>query len=177
MMARVLDGDRTFGVVAIRAGAEVAVHAETHTVGCLARIEELARFDDGRYAMIVRGTTRFRIDQRLSDDPYPEAQTTSLPEHEGDGAAEAMTAVLSAFARYREAAGSSPATLPPDPIGCSYAIASELRLPVMELQALLEEPTAVARLRSVAELAAREATLLERFGPAIVRPDVRPSGN
>lgn len=177
MMAHVLDSDRSFGVVAIRAGAEVAIHAETHAVGCIATIEELARLDDGRYAMIVRGTTRFRIDERLPDDPYPQAETTILPEREGDGAAEAMSAALSAFARYREAAGSSRATLPPDPIGCSYAIASGLRLSVVELQTLLEQPTAVERLRAVAELASRETTLLERFGPAIVRPDVRPSGN
>jgi Lon protease-like protein len=177
MMARVLDGDRTFGVVAIRAGAEVGIQAETFEVGSLAVVEELARFEDGRYAMIVRGTNRFRIDHRLPDDPYPQGETALLADEEGDGAAEAMTAAAAAFTQYLSAAGSSAGPLPPDPIGCSYAIASALRLPVVELQSLLEEPTAATRLRAEAELASREAALLERFGPAIVRPDIRPSGN
>jgi hypothetical protein len=183
MMARVLDGDRTFGVVAIRQGLEVGAFAETYSVGCTARVEELHRFDDGRLALIARGEKRFGIDRRLPDDPYPQGDTSIIADEEGDGASEAVTPARAAFQLYVSAATEvsgrdiAPLDLPPDPIGCSYAIAAALRVPLPESQALLEAPDAATRLRLAADLAAREAALLKAIGPAVVRPDVRFSGN
>jgi hypothetical protein len=183
MMARVLDGDRTFGVVAIRHGLEVGAFADTYSVGCTARIEELHRFDDGRLALIARGEKRFRIDRRLADDPYPQGDTSTLDDEDGAGAADAMTAARAAFESYVAAAAEAsgreiaPFDLPKDPIGCSYVVAAALRVPLPESQGLLEAPDVASRLRLAADLAAREAALLKTIGPPVVRPDVRFSGN
>jgi Lon protease-like protein len=177
MTSRVLEGDRSFGVVAIRAGTEVGARAEVHDVGCLATIEEIATFDDGRYAMIVRGTRRFRIDERLPDDPYPQGNVTLLDDGEGDGANALADKARRAFTKYRGVAGASESELPPDPVGCSYAIAAGLRVPLPEQQRLLELDTAADRLRQAAEIAAREASILAKFGPAVVRPNAPFSGN
>lgn len=62
-----------FGVVLIARGSEVGGGDERTDVGTVARIEALSRSQDGRYALLARGTNRLRVEEWLEDDPYPQA--------------------------------------------------------------------------------------------------------
>jgi Lon protease-like protein len=73
-----LTHDNEFGVVLIARGSEVGGGDERMAVGTAARIEAASPFEDGRWAVLARGTTRIRIDHWLPDDPYPVAQVEDL---------------------------------------------------------------------------------------------------
>ena len=75
-----VDNDVPFGVVLIERGSEVGGGDVRTAVGCLARIVEHEELPDGRWAIIAAGETRVRIDEWLSDDPYPRALVTSWPD-------------------------------------------------------------------------------------------------
>jgi uncharacterized protein len=67
-----------FGVVLIARGSEVGGGDTRTDVGTVARIEALSRTDDGRYALVARGTSRLRVLRWLADDPYPMADVEIL---------------------------------------------------------------------------------------------------
>jgi Lon protease-like protein len=71
-----LAGDGEFGVVLIERGSEVGGGDVRCSVGTLARIAEVERFDDGRSALVAVGTGRIRVERWLDDDPYPRAEVS-----------------------------------------------------------------------------------------------------
>jgi Lon protease-like protein len=73
MTEECMAGDREFGVVLIERGSEVGGGDVRVPVGTLARIEEAARLEDGRWVMVVEGRRRIRVAEWLPDDPYPVA--------------------------------------------------------------------------------------------------------
>lgn len=87
-----------FGVVLIERGSEVGGGDVRFDVGTLARIEEVGRFPDGRYALSVIGTQRLRVESWRGDDPFPQAVVTVLDEpaaRPGDAARrEALVAAM-----------------------------------------------------------------------------------
>jgi Lon protease-like protein len=174
LLDRVLAGDRTFGVAAIRQGMEVGGPAQTYAVGCVAGIEQLKRDPSGSSNIVVSGRARFRIVARLPDDPYPIAEVE--PIEETAGAAPDLTAARAALHRYLSVVAQlqgvdvAAPSLPEDVHAASFAIAAALQLDLAEAQRLLECPDAAARLRLAAELARKEASLLEAIGPSVGRP-------
>lgn len=184
MMTEVLGTDKApnpeprFGVVCIRAGYEVGAPAETHDVGCLASVEEAVRHKDGTMDLIVRGTQRFRIDERPPDDPYPRASVTVLDEKPGRAPDRAVQLARAALDRYlaviaRFADKETPElTLPSDPVAASFAASALLVVDLPVLQELAEAKTASERLTSVAKIARSEAHILETVGPPAARPGI-----
>jgi Lon protease-like protein len=85
-----LTHDNEFGVVLIARGSEVGGGDERMAVGTAARIEAASPFEDGRWAVLARGTTRIRIHGWLPDDPYPVAQVEDLVDR--SSTAEALAA-------------------------------------------------------------------------------------
>ena len=83
MVAECMVGSRRFGVVLIARGSEVGGGDERHDVGTIAHIEAAAPGPDGRWALLVRGTTRLRVRRWLTDDPYPRALVTDHPSSPG----------------------------------------------------------------------------------------------
>lgn len=71
MIRELLDSGGEFGVLLIREGNEVGSGARPYDVGTLARIEESAETEGGRYVIEARGTRRFRLRRMLSPRPYP----------------------------------------------------------------------------------------------------------
>lgn len=67
-----------FGVVLIARGSEVGGGETRTNVGTVAHIEALSRAEDGRYALLARGTRRLRVLRWLPDDPYPVADVEVL---------------------------------------------------------------------------------------------------
>jgi uncharacterized protein len=176
MMERVLSGDRRFGVVAIRRGREAGGYADTFRIGTVAVIEQIQRAADGTMAVIVTGRERFALDVRLPDDPYPIGEVTLLEEPLGEhptdelpGTRAAVNRCLSVVARVHGDDVVAP-TLPDSIVGASFTLASALSLDLPERQRLLEASDASQRLRLTAEMAKREAMLLEAVGPSVGRP-------
>lgn len=80
MVEHVLDGDGTFGVTMIERGSEVGGNDVRATVGCRARILDAEQQPDGRWHLVAVGTERLRVDEWLTDDPFPRAIVSSLPD-------------------------------------------------------------------------------------------------
>jgi uncharacterized protein len=185
MMADVLGTEEeptpepAFGIACIREGLEVGARAETHPIGCMGEVRWVRRHPDGTMELIAHGTTRFRIDDRPPDDPYPRADATMLDEPIGPEPAKALDLARAALVRYRamlaRLAGQPlpDLDLGDDPVAASYEASAALRLEPPIHQSLLEARTASERLAMVASIARSEASLLETVGPPLVRPPVR----
>ena len=86
MMGVLLDDDTPqFGVVLIERGHEVGGGEKRFEVGTLAEILQIEA-PDGPLSVLARGTTRFRVQKWLTDDPFPQADIEILaPLTKGDG--------------------------------------------------------------------------------------------
>ena len=77
--------DAPFGVVAIRAGAEVGAAAEPHAVGTLAHIVEWDMPELGVLQLQTRGGERFQVlETRVQPSQLLEARVALLPSSSGD---------------------------------------------------------------------------------------------
>jgi len=173
MINNCLAQDKPFGVVLIYSGAEVGGPAIPHPVGTVARIANWEWLPDGRMNIISAGDRRFRIvDFAKPELPYLEgliefwddepADYKDLPgliEKVSHTFIDYLTLIMSLS---DQALPMSQLQLPDDPSMLSYHIASNLQIEMTERQELLEEPSAVARLK-------RELTLLRREGGFLQR--------
>jgi len=181
MMASLLPSDPRFGVVAISAGTEVGAPAATHEVGTVAVVERMRQLEDGRFELLVRGDRRFRIVERLPDDPYPQADVTILEDEPGEDVDVALAAAHAAFTRYSSSlsAMGGPTDVPDadDAVEASFALADALLVDLPLRQRLLACESAALRLQLAGAIARREATLLGMIGPSAGVPLGRPSPN
>jgi Lon protease-like protein len=161
---------RLFGVVAIRAGHEVGADnlRALYDVGCVAEVRQVERAPDGRFAVLVVGTRRFRLLEVDRTLPYLQADVDLLDEPEGAG-----TLVDAAAAKAREDFAvysrllSRPASgLPADPTELSYAVAAGLVVDLPERQQLLEASSTTQRLRVATDLMSREVALARKLRAA-----------
>jgi Lon protease-like protein len=120
-------GDPEFGVTLIERGREVGGGDQRASVGVIARLAHVEALPGGRYAVVVVGTRRFRVNAWLPDDPYPLADVDEWRDLEPD-APELPERVAAATARLREILelaarfGDVPSELPvsEDPLLASY---------------------------------------------------------
>ncbi|GAA4995677.1 LON peptidase substrate-binding domain-containing protein [Kitasatospora paranensis] len=179
---------RRFGVLAIRDGREVAPVRESagpagpldglgtmtgdplealHRVGCVADVTTAREQSDGRYELLITGTTRFRLLSIDATGPYLVGETEELEEQSGKGAGALAAGVERAFRLYRKRlAGAKESTLageqelPLDPQVLSYLVAAAAVLPAPVKQELLACPDTAQRLDAELELLRRETALL-----------------
>jgi Lon protease-like protein len=179
-----LAGDGQFGVVLIARGSEVGGGDQRFAVGTVAQIGAASRFDDGRWALLVRGTSRIAVTEWLPDAPYPRAVVADLAE-EGDCDDEARferATVAVRRARTLLSELGSPAPVVDDLGASDESAAAGSRLwrlctmaPVTALdgQRLLETEDPGARLTLLTELCEALALDLSRLlgaGPAPEHP-------
>ena len=168
MLADLLDGDRRFGVVAIRGGREVGGGAEIHAVGTVARLDDVKRLPDGRAEVLARGEQRFRVVRTLPEDPYPRGEVELLEdEAHSPGAEELAHTVREALHPYLSSLGAPPELLerlPEDPRKLGYVAAASLQTELPEQQRLLELDSVEARLAATLKLLRREQRISEAFG-------------
>lgn len=72
--------DAEFGVTMIERGRETGGGEDRAEVGVIGRVVQMEALDDGRYALLVVGTRRFRVRSWLPDDPYPLADIEEWPD-------------------------------------------------------------------------------------------------
>lgn len=162
MIAECLEEEpHEFGVVLISRGSEVGGGDQRTDVGTVARIEGLRRSDDGRYAIVARGTTRIRVVTWLPDDPFPVALVEELPDvgaDDGDGGGGgggfpgAVAAVRTVEALMSEI-GSS---VPDQPVGADtplWELCGRLPVNALDRQRLLVTDDPESRARLLVELA------------------------
>jgi Lon protease-like protein len=82
MVADALSGDRMIGMVLLRDGwqADYEGRPPVFAVGCSGVITDSERLPDGRYNIILRGVSRFRIATEHHDRPYRRAAVEQIPE-------------------------------------------------------------------------------------------------
>jgi Lon protease-like protein len=69
-----------FASVLIERGSEVGGGEVRTSVGCVARIVELARHGDGLVSLLAVGVRRIVVEQWLADDPFPRALVRDWPD-------------------------------------------------------------------------------------------------
>lgn len=80
MLKDALEGARFIGIVQIRPGQQ-GDPTPIFSIGCAGRIEGVAELSRGRSNVVLRGVSRFHIDEELSQShPYRVARVTPLIE-------------------------------------------------------------------------------------------------
>lgn len=147
MIGACMEDESEFGIVAGK-------DDDFQPVGCAARVTDLiTRFPDGRMNIIVQGTRRFRVLERLDEaNPY----ITGLVIEMDDDPEEPDLALIDRVQElYREALKLSLGWFKPrkepsiDPSELSYIVAASLNLPLPEQQAFLEMCSINERLQTV----------------------------
>lgn len=178
LLRRPAEGEREFGVIAIRRGTETGDHDDTtlYRIGCSAQLRQVTSRPDGRYDVVAVGRRRFAVlDVDTVSAPYLQADVDWLPEEPdpaGTRKAEALVpSVLAAFRRYlrqlADVAGPDAVSpeaaqdqLPDDPAVLSHLVAASASLTVADRQRLLAAPDAARRLRGELALLRRETGLV-----------------
>jgi Lon protease-like protein len=142
MVADVLQGHRTIGMVLLRPGweGEYDGRPRVFPVGCAGRLEQCDPLLDGRFDIVLRGVTRFRILEEQAGEPYRLARVAALEDLAGDAQVleERRKRTLQAMGR----APDGPAILVtqaeiPDDVFVN-AICQSIRLTPIERQSLLD---------------------------------------
>lgn len=170
MIADCLEEGHSFGVVAIREGAETGP-ATPYDVGTLAKIVRIDRLDDGRMNLLVMGASRFAIMRTADDRPYLQGEIQIIPEagDDLDATARLTETTATTFRQYsnllRQLVGHQPdeAEPPMEPELLSYLIAAALNLQVPEKQSLLAEARTDSRLLLELRLLRKEIALLKQM--------------
>ena len=163
-----LEGDREFGVALIERGSEVGGGDTRFATGCMAKILEAVRLEDGRYAIGTMGVRRVRILRWLPDAPYPRAEVEDWPDPApGPGAAEVMARVVPLLRRVLALSAElgdpvAPATvsLTDEPLTASYEMSALAPVGPLDALALLAAPSPEARLEALGELLDEAASVL-----------------
>jgi len=170
MIAECLEEGHSFGVVAIREGAETGP-ATPHDVGTLAKIIRIDRLEDGGMNLLVSGASRFEIVRTASDRPYLRGEVRIIPESGDDLDATARLTETTAltFRHYsnllRELVGqpAEESEPPMEPELLSYLIGAALNLQVPEKQSLLAQRRTDDRLRLELRILRKEIALLKQM--------------
>ncbi|MFD4395655.1 LON peptidase substrate-binding domain-containing protein [Kitasatospora sp. NPDC058397] len=182
------DTPRRFGVLAIKDGREVSpvrpeegptgplgglgtatgdpLEAMFH-IGCVADVASVQEQPDGRYELLVTGTTRFRLRSADVSGPYLTGEAELVEEQPGEGSGALAAEVERAFRVYqkrlagaREASTVGRQELPDDPQVLSYLVAAASVFETPVKQQLLACPDTAQRLRTELDLLRRESSVL-----------------
>jgi Lon protease-like protein len=82
MVADALKGDRIIGMIRLRPGFEADYEGRPpiDAVGCAGVITDAEQLPDGRYTIVLRGLTKFRVLQEDTSRPYRLARVDAVPE-------------------------------------------------------------------------------------------------
>jgi Lon protease-like protein len=158
MVADALEGDRIIGMVLLKPGWErdYAGRPPVYPVGCAGLITHADPLPDGRYNIILRGLTRFRIVDEDHHRPYRLARVTSLSDAVGPAERERVGEArrrLESLIKPRLAGRGLARVLPTMADEDLINLAAQcLDFDPLEKQALLECETLFARCRSLIEL-------------------------
>jgi Lon protease-like protein len=136
--------DGEFGVVLIERGSEVGGGERRFDVGTVARIVEVGRFPDGRFALVAAGVARLRVAAWREDTEYPSAVVEVLTEPDpGPDGATARARVQDALTDLLATAvalgldGDPDHPLPDEPVAAVWAAAARAPIGPLDTHRLL----------------------------------------
>ncbi len=157
MIADAVEGNRLVGTVLLRPGFEKDYEGRPpiHDVGCAGVIERHEQLPDGRYVILLRGLTTFRILGEVPGKGYRIARIEGRPERLND---EERGALSTARTRIEQLLFTvlPLGVEPPDPslddAEFVNVVAQNLGMPESARQDLLERDSVLARARALADL-------------------------
>jgi Lon protease-like protein len=157
MIADALKGDKIIGMVRLMPGFEKDYDGRPpiYAVGCAGRIDEYEQLPDGRYLILLRGLTTFRV---LSEDqrrPYRLARIEAIPEVLKDDDGVPLSTLRNRIEKLLYTVlplGSEPPDPGLDDGEYVNVVAQSLGMPEAERQNLLEQSSLVGRARALANL-------------------------
>jgi Lon protease-like protein len=157
MVGRLLDEDEPeFGVVLIERGPEAGGGDQRASVGTMARLVSVTAGSEGLLIVGV-GTGRFTVERWLDEDPYPQAELSTLPVLEWSETLaplrdEADAVVRRAIARIAEPDSDADVELSDDPVEAAWQLAAIAPLSDYDKYTLLRSTSTEALLRRTIEL-------------------------
>lgn len=154
MVKDALSGDRVIGIVQPRPGQQ-GMPSPIFSIGCAGRIEGVAELDDGRSNIVLRGVSRFHIDEELpKSGPYRTARVTALIEKVLDEEAltESLARVLHEIGQIDEGMSLLARTDEAPKALVISMLAQLLPLGDLERQSLVEAESVDERARLLAEI-------------------------
>jgi len=159
MLADALAGDRVIGMVLLQAGWQNSSGERpgVFPVGCAGVITHVEPLNDGRSNIVLRGLTKFRIQNEQNSRPYRLAEVEPIVETVSRSDRERLFAIRNRLEEVVLAAvskGKRERQFPPDipDEDLVNALAQYLELEPLERQALLESDGVVARAKMLLEL-------------------------
>ena len=166
----VLSGDRMLAMVASKdPELDAPGPDDLYRVGVVGTVARMMKIPDGTLRILAQGSTRIRILDYVSEQPYLVARIEEMPDViEASTELEALTRnVQGTFSEIIEAIPYLPEELQlavanlDEPSALSHLIAGALRISTEEKQELLEEVEVVARLRHLSQVLARELEVVQ----------------
>ena len=156
MVADALKGNRTIGMVRLRPGFEKDYEGRPpiYAVGCAGIIQESEQLPDGRYILLLRGLTTFRV---LSEDQrkaYRLARVEMIPDRVDAQDLGRLSTLRERLAALLVSVLPANAELPDPSMGDAEfvnLVAQALKMPESERQDLLERDSVLARARALVE--------------------------
>lgn len=157
MLRDALAGSRFIGIVQIRPGATTreGEPSPIFSIGCAGRIEGVAEMEGGRSNIVLRGVSRFHIDEELPEGrPYRVARVSPLLEKVLDEEAltDSLARVLHEIGQIDEGMSLLARTDEAPKALVVNMLAQLLPLGDLERQSLIEAPSVDDRARLLAEI-------------------------
>jgi len=157
MLKDTLAGSRFIGIVQIRPGATTVdgMPSPIFSIGCAGRIEGVAEMEGGRSNIVLRGVSRFHIDEELPEGrPYRIARVSPLIEKVLDEEAltDSLARVLHEIGQIDEGMSLLARTDEAPKALVVNMLAQLLPLGDLERQSLIEAPSIDDRARLLAEI-------------------------
>ncbi|MBG7604957.1 MAG: LON peptidase substrate-binding domain-containing protein [Actinobacteria bacterium] len=156
------DGEPEFGQTLITHGQETGGGDQRAMVGTVAKMVEVEAIDASRYALIAVGARRIKVEEWLTDDPYPVADVVDWLDEKPNlaGLAERIAAMSDRVRICRELAArlgtpggdSSRVTISEDPVVATYNLAAIAPVGPADRLRLLSSPGPSTRLDLLEEI-------------------------
>jgi ATP-dependent Lon protease len=162
-------GSRLIGLVASKKPElETPGPEDLYNFGTISAIQRLFRAPDGTIRLIVQGLGRFELGEFITLEPFLAARIILKPEmvEEGVEIEAQVRAARDQFQRITELTTSLPPEIVgsvlnlEDPLHVAYSIANFQRMDLEEAQSILEEDSAIAKLKTLNVMLSREVEVL-----------------
>jgi Lon protease-like protein len=157
MVADALKGDRIIGMVTLKPGFEANYEGRPpiHAIGCAGVIEDFEERPDGRYNILLRGLTRFRVVSEDQSRPYRLARVEAIADKLDDSEKDALHTLRQRLEQLVTKPGSASA-IPPDISDEEVVNTLAIHVPVDpgERQGLLELDRLLLRSQALVDLIA-----------------------
>lgn len=168
LVEKAFGGDRLVGLVTVKEQVEDPMPGQVHETGTIGLIHRVVRDENDDLQVLVQGLERFRVETWTAVEPYLQARVRLAPDQDEESLEnEALQRSLV------QAAQAVVALMPSLPAGVGqfleqlrdrrqlvYMIASNSRMELTEIQALLEEETMAEKMRRLIAHLAHEKEVL-----------------